>query len=149
MLPKGSVKRRKHPRLMCPKRQEGKAFIYLLGLSDGRVKVGFTTSPRGRIQSHRQWFDIHWIHFFSPAPGFARVSESYALQSLAAIGKQIGKTEIFSGISKADAIRAAREGIESYRAWLVECDKSSVKRDAELAAWLAFRAQYFKESEAA
>lgn len=130
---------------MCPVWQEGKSFIYLLGLVDGRTKVGVTGNPKARLQGHKQAFEIAWVHFFSPAPGFERVAESYALRRLAGVGQQIGRSEVFNGINKADAIKAVREGVEMYRAFLKEMEQIGIERDAETAAWLAFREQYVSE----
>lgn len=102
-------------------------WIYLLGLPDGRVKVGRARVPRARIQTHwRTHGGLLWAH----VPGFIRAVEdkrkSYTsfsaqaeravLDRIEAAGFQrIGRTECFRGLDKARAIQLCREALAEFR----------------------------------
>ncbi len=106
-------------RVLCPRLKAGECCIYLLGLTDGRVKVGRTQSPRKRVLLHRRHngaigLSIEWAHFFGPYFGVPR---SYWLEEqcrveLRKVGRQIGRTEVYTGVNKPGAIAACRVAIQ-------------------------------------
>lgn len=92
--------------------------LYVLGTHDGLVKVGMSSRPRGRINTHRRALrgGLAWVHLFpSAAYGTSNVAERDCIKHLARRGEQIGRTEWFRGVSKADAIEIARKALTSAR----------------------------------
>lgn len=90
-----------------------KTGLYAIGFKDGRVKFGKAAHPRRRVLSywHQTGGAIAWAHYFG------RVAESYSrtcqaeivlCSAAAAVGQRIGRSEYFTGISKAEAIRLGR-----------------------------------------
>jgi hypothetical protein len=95
-------------------RQPG--WLYLVGGHDGIVKVGRTTTPRRRAQSHRAALKANfaWVHLFGPGTGEA---EYAATRRLADIGTRSDSArEVFCGVSKKDAIAACRAAIAHWTA---------------------------------
>jgi hypothetical protein len=92
-------------------------WLYMVGLTGGRVKVGRTIDPRARFGVHRyRYGPLQWSHVFAPVPSMAAsyMVEEYAIKLLAGIGGRIGRTEVFSGIEKVDAVRVGREAMRLY-----------------------------------
>jgi hypothetical protein len=120
-------------------------FVYLLGLVDGRIKIGRTSRPRYRLQTHRNAFgdQFAWFHLF---PGerryFGVLAERDAIQALSAVSQRIGKTEIFSGLTRDAAMSIVRQCIQERLRQYAEWDARDAKQaqaDAEnRALWKAF-----------
>lgn len=134
--------RKKARRLLCPEPKGGLKFVYLVGTDDGHIKIGLTTFPRYRIESHHRQYGVKWVHFFAPSD-FGHVVEYRSKCNLEKIGERFGKTEVYRGIDKEDAIRVVREVTEEHRAYLREM---AINRAAER-AWEEFRAQYVADLE--
>jgi len=95
------VTTRKIPKCICPKEVEERAFVYLIGWKDGRVKVGMTKNPRWRIETHMRASEYAWFHFFAPMnPREAYSMERRALEKLGEIGTRVRKTETFLGLDR-------------------------------------------------
>lgn len=87
-------------------------WLYVLGLSRGRVKFGITAYPMARFASHWRAFDgrIAWAHVsrrFQTRIDALR-AERAVLAAADQIGQREAETEIFAGISKAQAMQCVR-----------------------------------------
>jgi hypothetical protein len=95
------------------------AWLYAIGFTDGRVKLGIATRPRSRMHSY--WGAvggaIAWAHLAGRAPRIRRnghcPAEMLALQMASACSVRLGRSEYFRELSKADAIRCLRDGIRA------------------------------------
>ncbi len=95
------------------------AWLYAIGFADGRAKIGITGGPRRRMRQH--WVSsgqtITWTHLFQAFPEKqSRTIERIAVRMAAGLSQRIRETEIFIGLSKADALRSVRYAIAEYRA---------------------------------
>jgi len=98
---------------------EGKFWLYALGLSDGRVKVGFTGQPRVRLQQHRVRYEyaITWFHL-GPRLGSkasALAAELALCGDLADRFARASGRETFHAANKACVIRAMRSAADALR----------------------------------
>lgn len=93
--------------------------LYAIGFADGRVKFGKSRSPRGRTQHYWRTFGdaITWVHYFGrvqdaySSKGMQCPAEIEACRMASEVGKRIGRSESFTGLTKAQALaigRAAR-----------------------------------------
>ena len=122
-------------KLLVPPKTEGRRFIYMVGISGGRVKVGLTQHPKIRMAAHLKSFDVEWAHFFAPIPYFGAFAvERHVIENLSQIGERIrnpGLTEVFSGIDR-DAVSLVRGMIDEFLAPLRE---HYLERTKEIQAW--------------
>lgn len=83
-------------------------FLYLIGLADGAVKVGRSGNLVKRMEHHRRTFGdaIAWTHIF-PQEGCG-AAEIKVIAAFAQIAERVGKTEVFRGIGKQQAVEVAR-----------------------------------------
>jgi hypothetical protein len=128
---------------MFPRRVKDRLWVYLVGYQDGTLKVGLTSHPRQRMSCHRLAGAMEWCHLLGCGGyGFGHSSERMAIQALSKFGSRQGRTELFSGIDKATAIRVGRDVLAEQRTrWaLIKADEAA--RMAELKAWKQFKAQY-------
>jgi hypothetical protein len=101
--------------IAIPDRVEGRAFIYLLGLPGGVVKVGCTNAPRNRMKGYS---DVLWAHFFPHVDSMAACEvERRAVLALSMSGaaSHYGR-EYFTGISKEAATCLIRYVVASFDA---------------------------------
>lgn len=126
-------------------------WLYAIGLSDGRIKVGHTSRPRSRAQQHRTAFGatIVWAHLgprVYAACHAAHGVERRVIEVLAKCGTRIGRTEFFRDIDKATVLSVMREANALARATSARLNAehavSSAKNARLQRAWDAFRAQY-------
>ncbi len=97
-------------------------FLYAVGYLDGRVKIGRSANPRRRVFSHWTTAEgrIAWAHVFAPIDHHLLAGAEYsALCEAAKVGNRIGNTEMFTGLTRADALACVREAI----AWRLSWDK--------------------------
>lgn len=116
--------------------------LYLVGGHDQSVKVGHTCNARARIKLHRAAFgqNFAWAHLFLSVQSGKH--EWSVMTRLAEIGQRVRKTEMFLGISKDDAIAAAR-GVLTGKLDAAEVSaRRHLEYRLEQEAWKAFRAQY-------
>lgn len=98
-------------------------WLYAVGFSDGRVKVGIASNPRSRMLQYWNHVGgaIDWAHLFEQIKRpsghrmTANVTERLAVTKCAAAGERIGNSEYFRNLSKADALRCCREAIAERR----------------------------------
>lgn len=96
------------------RRQRPLVWMYAIGLKNGDIKFGITAQPRIRIGGHLTAFgdQFAWAHLFgSMREEDGRAGENHTLGLAAAYGRQIGRREIFSGLTKDVAIFCGREGV--------------------------------------
>lgn len=138
---------------LFPRHRNGDVYWhYLIGFTDGRIKIGMTGNPRLRLTSHKTAHgnSIAWVHLFGARAikrYMARRGEEWALDAFVAAGAaRIGRTEVVTGISKDDAIKAARRAFsdqaEDHERFERQCAANGAAYRAQQAAWAAFKAQY-------
>lgn len=101
-------------------------FIYALGLSNGRTKIGVCGGPRSRFMQH--WYandgNVTWTHLFAPIEyADADRIERRALILAAEVSQRIRRTETFWNLDREQAIRCVRSAI-------AECDRYRVESRA-------------------
>lgn len=107
--------------------------VYLIGLTGDRVKVGITGNVRRRMATHGRFYgdQIEWIHVFPPR----KVSSRHERLAISALSKRCtrhNKTELFSGIGKADAIACVRKALADHEKWLEDLRlRERVERECE------------------
>lgn len=87
------------------------AWLYAVGLPDGRMKVGIAGQPRARVRQHAVTFEgLLWAHVFGRLPNsrVARAVERRAITFLAAVSRRIDSSECFRDIDKAEFLRVIR-----------------------------------------
>ena len=126
---------------LFPRWGEGADYLYLVGCSDGSIKVGRTKDPTSRIRCHRSRLreKFAWAHLFCHKTGGAEMRAMGQL-SIAGGHRPTKRGETFLGLSKATALSACRiaiaahaEEMEKHRLYLLR------ERIAEK-AWTAFKA---------
>lgn len=132
---------------LFPMSRQGRFYLYVVGLNDGRIKIGQTIDPRGRMNCHRLQLGLAWCHLFPHGSRYyVNVAEPTGIKALAAIGTRIGRTEQFHGIDKATAIRTLREVVAAAQADERKWRATEEFRAKEARAWKAFQAQYITEA---
>ena len=96
-------------------RGECRRYLYAFGLEDGKAKIGITSAPRSRLLMHWQTYgtQITWVHVFAPLIRCeaTRYVERDALNLASKCAARVGKTEMFVGLSRADACASVRQAI--------------------------------------
>lgn len=95
------------------------SWVYAVGLRDGRIKIGVTNVPRGRLQSYwRQHEGLAWAHLFARVQGNAAALkvERTALGLLAVVGHRIGRSEYFRDLDRDDTLRVVRQAYRMHEA---------------------------------
>lgn len=91
-------------------------WVYLVGLPDGRVKVGKTSSPRSRLAHHRRTIGMAWCRLMGCGnPAWAGRAEAKAIEVLATFSRRAGRTEVFNGITRERAVRLVRAACKHAR----------------------------------
>ena len=90
-------------------------WMYAVGLNDGRIKIGIANRPRKRIQSY--WMThigIAWAHLFPKVGDYARAREveKRCITELSRVATRRGRSEYFSGCSRAEVLAVCRSVIE-------------------------------------
>ncbi len=89
-------------------------YIYVIRFADGKVKVGRTIDPRGRMGSHKgtaRTFGVEALEaWFSPLHMNYEANESVLIDLVREAGGTTEQREFFSGVLFADAVAAA-EGL--------------------------------------
>lgn len=86
-------------------------WLYAVALRDGRIKVGTTHVPRGRLQSYwLQHEGVAWAHLFPRVASreAALKVERRALLYLSTMGHRVGRSEYFRGLDRAEFLRLVR-----------------------------------------
>lgn len=99
---------------MASKSRDSWGWLYLFGLKDGRVKVGRTVRVRERLAHHRRQHgpSFDWVHIYPQKESGS--SECAAIHALRLAGQRVGRTEMFTGISKQQAIQLCRAAVHTY-----------------------------------
>ena len=84
--------------------------LYLVGLADGRIKVGRSRNVRDRLRTHRRTHSVIWSHVFLLEG--SGMFEWGILNGLKLDGKRIGRTEFCIGVTKSEVIALCREAID-------------------------------------
>lgn len=107
-------------RLLAPKDAgDMTARVYLIGLRGGIVKVGQSYHVRARIRKHAADAGdaFLWSHVFAGyGSKSGRTIERLAIEALQKVGKRLGRTEKFSGLSREQAIACVRTCIAEHEA---------------------------------
>ncbi len=93
----------------------GGHFLYAVGFSNGRTKIGKTTNPRKRVRCHWMASEglVTWAHIFC-AYADERLClsiERDACRRAAEVSHRIRMTESFTGLSRDEALRCVRAAI--------------------------------------
>jgi hypothetical protein len=123
-------------------------WLYAIGLTDGRIKVGMTGKPRERASQHCRGYGalIEWYHL-GPIVDFTGSSqiERAVLHALAAKGERVAQ-EVFRGLSKSEVIATIRfESARKVASLNAERARQAIERKAKQRmqrAWEAFKAEY-------
>lgn len=103
-------------------RRNAAAWMYALGLTDGRVKIGVTATPRDRMRTH--WTAaggaVEWVHLFCRVERVRQrtccPAERAAIAACEAAGQRIATTEFFRGLTKAQVLAHCRAAIAATTA---------------------------------
>lgn len=93
------------------------AWMYAVGLTNGLVKIGVTSTPRDRLRTHWNGFGgaVEWVHLFGRVQrqrhGMCCAAERAAIASCEAAGERIATTELFRGLTKAQVLAHCRAAI--------------------------------------
>jgi hypothetical protein len=117
------VRPRRQPR--WPHDDRDLVAIYLVGLTDGSIRVGKSADPWNRLMGHRsRWRgQIAWCHLGPRAcRGFAFDLERALIAEYARLGTRISRSERFDGIDRATALLALRAIEPPIRAYWASFD---------------------------
>lgn len=114
------------PKLLVPVSSVRRAYVYLVGYSGDRVKIGYSGNIRQRLNTHRKMAGeaFAWCHVFAGHPNSsAAYIERRSIAALSKVCERIGATEHFRGIGKAAAIECVRATIAKCEADQASADK--------------------------
>ena len=101
--------------------RSGRTWMYAVGFTDGRIKIGVSMHPRSRLMQYwaQAFGGVEWCHLFGAVSRRKKTcqadAEKIVIRKLKLIGERIAYSEYFHGVSKADVIRCCREAIAECR----------------------------------
>lgn len=102
------------PKVLAPAGRGMFRYVYLIGLTDGTIKVGQSYHVRQRLRKHRadHQHGFAWSHVFAGyGAADGRKIEARAIRAMEQAGQRRGRTEMFTGIERAQAIALIRAEI--------------------------------------